>query len=318
MMLSRVADSLYWMGRYIERAENITRILLVTDDISTEALGLDESLAQTAWKDMLAIFPTAQLTRDTPPYAPLALPYLQAFFADGRNPYSVSYSLRRARENARAVREALTLEVFVALNETFHALEAWERKAPTDAPGLRDALSVTHRGVFSIVGAIAHTLPRDEGWQFLRLGEALERLYRSAYVLRVKLPALLGPASGGDVPLHHAQWRTLLRSLASLEHFRRMYGARLEPDVVVPFLLFERQSPRSLRHGAETVLRYISVISGGDESNPAARLMGRLASQLRYADARTLRPEEVGAFLDQVAEQAAAVHDAVDARFFVT
>jgi uncharacterized alpha-E superfamily protein len=170
MMLSRVADSLYWMGRYIERAENITRILLVTDDISTEALGLDESLAQAAWKDLLAIFPAAQLTRDTPPYAPLALPYLHSFFADGRNPYSVSYSLRRARENARAIREALTLEVFVVLNETFHDLEAWERKAPADAPGLRDALTATHRGVFSIVGAIAHTLPRDEGRAALPLG----------------------------------------------------------------------------------------------------------------------------------------------------
>jgi uncharacterized alpha-E superfamily protein len=313
-----VADPLYWLGRYNERAENITRILLVTDDISTEALGLDESVAQDAWKELLGIFPAAELTRDTPPYAPLALPYLRAFFADGRNPYSVSYSLRRARENARAVREALTLEVFVVLNETSHALEAWERKAPADAPGLRDALTATHRGVFSIVGAIAHTLPRDEGWQFLRLGEALERLHRSACVLGVKLPALLGPAGGGDVPLQHAQWRTLLRSLASLEHFRRMYGARLEPDVVVPFLLFERESPRSLRHGADTVLRYITTIARGDEGNPAVRLMGRLASQLRYADARTVHPAGVGGFLDQVAAQAAAVHDAVDARVFVT
>ena len=317
-MLSRVADSLYWMGRYIERAENITRMLLVTDDISTEALGLDETLAHAAWKDLLAIFPAAQLTRDTPPYAPLALPYLHAFFADQRNTYSVSYSLRRARENARAVREALTVEVFVALNETFHALEDWERKPPADAPGLRDALNATHRGLFSIVGAMGHTLPRDEGWRFLRLGEALERLYRSAYELCVKLPGLLGPDASGDVPLHLAQWRTLLRSLASLEHFRRMYGARLEPDVVVPFLLYEAESPRSLRHGADTVHRYIEAIAGADEANPAARLSGRLAAQLRYPDSRTWQPQEVTRFLEHVADQTAAIHAAVDVRFFVT
>jgi uncharacterized alpha-E superfamily protein len=315
-MLSRVADALYWMGRYVERAENITRILLVTDDISTEALGLDAELAMSAWKDLLAIFPAAHISRDTPPYAPLALPYLLGFFADGRNPYSVSYSLRRARQNARAVREALTVEVFVALNETFHAVEGWERKPPGDVPGLRDALSETHRGIFSIVGAIAHTLPRDEGWKFLRLGEALERLYRSAYVQYAKLPALLDADAAPGVPLHHAQWRTLLRALASLEHFRRMYGARFEPDVVVPFLVFEPESPRSLRHGADTVLRYVEAL--GDRGGTAVRIVGRLASELRYADAARVRPSDMPAFLDRVAEQAAAVHDAVDARFFVT
>jgi uncharacterized alpha-E superfamily protein len=315
-MLSRVADALYWMGRYVERAENITRILLVSDDISTEAQGLDGELATSVWKDLLAIFPAAQMARETPPYAPLALPYLLGFFADSRNPYSVSYSLRRARQNARAVREALTVEVFVALNETFHAVEARERKPPSDVPGLRDALTETHRGIFSIVGAIAHTLPRDEGWKFLRLGEALERLYRSAYVLYAKLPTLLDGDSAPDVPLHHAQWRALLRSLASLEHFRRTYGAGFEPAAVVPFLVFESESPRSLRHGADTVLRYVEAL--GDRQDTAVRIAGRLASELRYGDGARLRPTDMPAFLDGVAEQAAAVHDAINARFFVT
>ena len=99
-MLSRVADSLYWMGRYLERAENVTRLLLVTEDFSTETQGLAEDLAQTAWKDMLTIFPSAQLTRDITPFAPLAVPYLQAFFTDQANPYSILFSIRKARENA--------------------------------------------------------------------------------------------------------------------------------------------------------------------------------------------------------------------------
>lgn len=317
-MLSRVADALYWMGRYVERAENITRLLLVTDDFSAEAVGLDENLAQTAWKDLLAIFPAAQLTRETPPYAPLALPYVLSFFADARNPYSVSYSLRRARENARGVREALTLEVFAVLNETFRALEAWERKAPADAPGLRDALTSTHRGLFSIVGAIDHTLPRDEGWLFLQLGEALERLYRSAHVLRTKLPVLLMPAAAGDLPLQHAHWRTLLRSLSSLEHFRKVYGARLEPDTVVPFLLFDAQSPRSLRYGAEAAMRHLADITGADDGPLAARLTGRLAAELRYADDRRRGRQDYSAFLDHVVDEVAKIHDALDARFFVT
>jgi len=108
-MLSRVADSLYWMGRYLERAENITRLLLVTEDFSTETQGLAEDLAQTAWKDMLAIFPSAQLTREITPFAPLSVPYLHTFFTDLTNGYSINFSIRKARENARSVREALTL-----------------------------------------------------------------------------------------------------------------------------------------------------------------------------------------------------------------
>ena len=316
-MLSRVADALYWLGRYTERAEHTTRLLLVTDDFATEAMGLDESVAQAAWKDLLAIYPAAQLTRETPPYAPLALPYLLSFFADPRNTYSVSYSLRRARENARSVREALSLEVFVVLNEVFHALEAWERKPPADAPGLRDALTTTHRGLFSIVGTMGHTLPRDEGWRFLRLGESLERVYRSASVLRTKLPGLLAPVLGGDASLQQTQWRALLRALASLEHFRKVYGARLEPDAVVPFLVFEPESPRSLRYGAQTVLRYLEAVAGGHD-DPAQRLAGRLAAELRYTDAHIARQPDFTTFLDHVAEHSSKIHDATEARYFVT
>jgi uncharacterized alpha-E superfamily protein len=317
-MLSRVADALYWMGRYTERAEHITRLLLVTDDFATEAMGLDENAAHTAWKDLLAIFPAAQLTRDTPPYAPLALPYLLSFFADPGNGYSVSYSLRRARENARAVREALSLEVFVVLNEVFHALESWEKTPPADVPGLRNALTTTHRGLFSIVGAIGHTLPRDEGWRFLRLGESLERVYRSVYVLRTKLPGLLTSVAGADQALQQTQWRTLLRALASLEHFRKVHGARLEPDVVVPFVIFEEESPRSLRHGAHTVLRYVEAISGNGDGNLATQLTGRLAAELRDTEAGIVPKLDVTTFLDHVADETAKIHEAIDARFFVT
>ena len=104
-MLSRVADALYWMGRYLERAENITRLLLVTEDFSSETQGLAEDLAQTAWKDMLAIFPSAQLTREITPFAPLSVLYLHAFFTDQTTrTRSTSRSARRGRTRALCAR----------------------------------------------------------------------------------------------------------------------------------------------------------------------------------------------------------------------
>jgi uncharacterized alpha-E superfamily protein len=317
-MLSRVADSLYWMGRYLERAENVTRLLLVTEDFSTETQGLAEDLAQTAWKDMLTIFPSAQLTRDITPFAPLAVPYLHAFFTDQANAYSILVSIRKARENARSVREALTLEVFLALNEAFRALEAYERKGMPDLPAFRDALSATHKGIFTVVGAIEHTSTRDEGWRFLKLGESFERSYRSALVLRTKLPALLAAEARGDAPLYYTQWRTLLRGLSSLENYRRVYGARLEPSLVIGFLLFDADSPRSLRYGASIVRDYLAAISGPAELTAPARIIGKLYADLRYDDEAQMRRGDFAGLLDRVVGELAKTHDAIATQYFVT
>src|SRR5262245_66081798 len=147
-----------------------------------------------------------------------------------------------------------------------------------DLPAFRDALTATHKGIFTVVGAIEHTSTHDEGWRFLKLGESLERSYRSALVLRTKLPALLAAEARGDAPLYYTQWRTLLRSLSSLENYRRVYGAPLEPRLVLGFPLFDAHSPRSLRHGASDVREYPGTISRPDELTAPARAILKLRS----------------------------------------
>jgi uncharacterized alpha-E superfamily protein len=315
-MLSRVADALYWMGRYLERAENITRLLLVTEEFSTETQGLAEAVAHAAWKDLLAIFPSAQIAAPPSAFAPLSQAYLAGFLLDGANAYSVHYSLRKARENARSVREALTVEAFLAINETFRALEAQARRGAVDPPALRDALGATHKGLFATLGAIEHTFTRDEGWLFLKLGESLERVYRTALVLKTKLPALGSAEPRADVALYYTQWRTLLRALGSLENYRRSWGARLEPDLVVPFLLFDAQSPRSLRYGTEAMKQCLERIGG--EPGPATRLVGRLHAELSYHDQRAAGGAEQAALLDAVVDAVTQAHDAVAAQYFAT
>jgi len=317
-MLSRVADALYWMGRYVERSEHITRLLLVTEDFSSETQGLAEDLAQAAWKDLLTILPSAQLTRPVSAFAPLSLPYLQAFFLDPDNGYSILFSMRKARENARAVREALSIEVWLAINEAYRALEMYEKKALTDMPGLRDALNATHRALFAIVGAMETTLTRDEGWLFLRLGAGMERAYRTALILRTKLPSLLAPESHADQPLATAQWRSLLRCLSSLENYRRIRGARLEPALIVPFLFFDPQSPRSLHAATAAVERCLERIAPGASLTPPARLIGRLAADLRYEDGSLVRNGDWVGLLDRVVDVTGRTHEALAAQYFVT
>jgi uncharacterized alpha-E superfamily protein len=317
-MLSRVADALYWMGRYLERSENITRLLLVTEDFSSETQGLAEQVAHSAWKDLLAILPSAQVAPPVSAFAPMSQAYLVGFFLDLGNKYSVISSLRRARENARSVREALTVEVFLALNETFRALEAHARRGLSDPPSLRDALGTTHKGLFTIGGAIEQTFTRDEGWYFLKLGEALERIYRTALVLRAKLPGLAAAEPRADGALYYTQWRTLLRALGSLENYRRSYGARLEPELVVPFLMLDPHTPRSLRYGLEEVKANLARIGGGGEATTAGRLVGRLHADLCYRDEPPAAGTADTELLDRVIDTMVQVHDALAAQYFAT
>jgi uncharacterized alpha-E superfamily protein len=152
------------MGRYIERAEHCTRLLLVTEDIATEIQGLDESVAQAEWEDLLSIFPGARLVeRAYPAFAPFALPYLSSFLLEETNPYSAFFALRKARENARAVREALTVEVFLNLNDTIDS--GAHAQGPQRFPAFRDAHGHPARAP-GHRGAVEHTLTRDHCWLF--------------------------------------------------------------------------------------------------------------------------------------------------------
>jgi uncharacterized alpha-E superfamily protein len=305
-MLSRVANALYWMGRYLERAENLTRCLLVTEELSTEIHAFNEKLAQAEWADLGGIFPgELDGTSD--------LDHLRGFLAGPRNPYSILSSLGKARDNARAVREALSVEVFVTLNETYRALEAHASGAPADRPGIRGALSATHTGLLSIVGAVEHTLSRDQGWLFLKLGESLERVYRTAAILRAKVPGLLAPPPDTDIPLYHVQWRSLLRSLSSLENYRKLHGARLEPTAVIEFMLFDPHAPRSIRFGAAAVKAHLEEISGTRELTVPARIVGRLHARLCYHDGGPALP-----LLDDVQVELGRTHDALDLLYFGT
>jgi uncharacterized alpha-E superfamily protein len=316
-MLSRVADALYWMGRYLERSENLTRLILASEDTAEEILGLDEDVAWAEWTELERIFPGPEIASDPdrPPPFP-AYPYVYALVFDSRNPHSLQFSLRKARENARAVREALTVEVFISLNETWRELEASGERSSMDAPALRDSLTRIQRGILSTVGAIEHTLTRDHGWLFLKLGEALERVLRTTTVLRVKLPPLLAPEPKLDLPLFYSRWRGLLRGLSSLENYRKVYGARIESADVLAFLVFSADAPRSLRYGTTTVKSHLDRLTEGDGRTSAGRVIGRLAAELAYRDEDLARRGDYLPFLDHVVGELARTHDALSAQFF--
>jgi uncharacterized alpha-E superfamily protein len=319
MILSRVADALYWMGRYLERSENITRLLMVTEEMASEVVGLDENLARTEWHDLQAIFPGPDGAIEAPhDLAALAHDSLAALSVDPRHPYSVLFSLKKARDNARTVREALTIEVFVNLNETYRELEGYHSDRVADRPAFRDALAATHRGILSTVGAIEQTLARDPGWLFLELGGSLERVFRTAVVLRTKLPALSAQQPETDLPLYYSRWRSLLRGLSSLENYRKVHGARLESADALQFLIFDPHAPRSLRFGTAAVKELLEQISGASELSLPARVIGKLASELAYQGEEVLLDGRCLPFLDHVLGELARTHETLSATYFGT
>lgn len=316
-MLSRVADSLYWLGRYLERAENVARLLFVASETTVELEGLDEALAQAEWDDLLAAIPGSEVGGlEFSLEEGLAIPYVRRLLLDEDNPVSVRHSLAQARENARSVREALTKEVFGNLNEVYRGLDRSRRRAARDPVSARQEVVRVHGAILTTLGAIEHTMSRDQGWNFMKLGEALERAQRTLLVLRAKLPVLAHEGVSADLPLFYARWRGLLRSVASLENYRSAHGGRLDPEQIVRFLLFDRAAPRSVLCGVTRIRGYLDRLPGGSATSEADRILGRLHATLSYDDESILGKTELPGFCATSAECLVASHDAIVRQYF--
>ena len=310
-MLARVADALYWTGRYIERAENVARLLMMTSDFCVELDGLDEGLAQAEWNGVLKVLLGAEAPALT--YSAedgMSLPYFRALLTDELNPASVLYSVERARDNARSVGEALTREVYVSLNALGAELRCLQEEGLTDPASGHEAVEEVHRRILTLLGAIEHTLSRDAGWTYLKLGEAMERAHRTATVLRLKLPPLL-MGEEHDGTLRYALARQLLVSLASLENYRRVHGAALEGASVGRFLLFDPAAPRALACCAERMRAYYAGLPAGDSGVAAAgRAIGRLHAELMYEQESVMDGVADGSFFDRALARLGEAHDA--------
>jgi uncharacterized alpha-E superfamily protein len=317
-MLSRVAESVYWMGRYLERSEHLARILLVTEDLSTEILGFNERLAQTEWENLSAMFPGSLVKpvvsrrRHGP-----RLAHESSFFLDRDNPNSIFCCLRAARDNARSIREAITTEVFTSLNETYLEVENYSRSRLTNLSRITNALSSVEKGILSIIGAIDYTLSRDQSWLFIKLAESLERVFRAALVLRVQVPRLCDVQPGEVLPLYDTRWRGLLRNFSSLENYRQSHGAIIQPERVIKYLLCDPYLPRSLQCGVLAVKIYLERISGSEELSLPLKIIGRLHAQLCYEDDRIIGQDNLSEFLESFVHEIAACHEAISRKYFL-
>ena len=304
-MLSRVADSIYWMGRYIERAENVARFLAVNDYLS-----LDFPAGVDLWGPLVAA--TGDQDTFDAGYPEPGRESVATFLTlDRSNPNSIVSSVRSARENARSVRESLTLEMWERLNY-LHILVR-SQDTPQQVP-LGDVIRLCQ----SFSGITDATMSHGEGWHFGRLGRMIERADKTSRVLSVRFLMFLpeGPATAR--PYDDILWAALLKSISALEMYRKAHGL-IVPERVVDFLLLDPEFPRSVRHcmvEAEEALRAISGTPSRRFLNRAEQLLGRLSAELDYLSVGEIVERGVDNFIASLQADLNEVNDAVAETFF--
>ncbi|WP_165072380.1 alpha-E domain-containing protein [Paludisphaera rhizosphaerae] len=316
-MLSRVAESLYWMGRYIERAENVARLLDIGLFMELDAdVGLDEGLGP------VEIALTILACRDAFPMEvgpPSREAVLRFLTFDRSNSQSILSMIARARENARGTQEAIGVDVWSEVNRLYLFLGGTRaQKRFVREPS--SLFNYIKNSCLLIDGMIQNTLPRDEVFHFLELGRHLERIDVLCRILRAKCPGLSKPINGEDSPMHLVHWTSLLRSCSAHGPFLRSERERVEAEGVIRFLVLDSDFPRSIRYGAARCHESLEAISGGDEEAygcEAERILGRLESDLRYLDVAEIFDRGLLQFLDSLQISCHRVSDEIQRSFFL-
>ena len=292
-MLSRVADSIFWMARYVERAENVARFIDVNINLT---LDLGAELASQC--DPL-VTTTGDFQRFAKKYGPATRENVLRFLTfDLENPNSILSCLTAARENARSARETISSDMWEELNRFYLlARDAVRAGVPQ---GDYEFYAQVKRASHLLIGVTDATMSHGEGWHFARMGRLIERADKTSRLVDVKYFILLPSASAVGNTLDLAQWSAMLRSASALEMYRRFRG-RIAPTPVVDFLLLDRDFPRSLRHcvsGAEQSLHAITGTPAGSFGNTAEQELGRLRADLEFTSIDDIIGRGMHEFID--------------------
>jgi len=318
-MLSRTADHLFWMARYMERAENTARMLDVNYQASLMPQSADE--AEKGWKGLLGI---SELSGDfSERYGEITPSSVMRYMvSDAQNGSSIRSCLQAARENARAVRGTLTTEVWETQNQTW--LE-FQRMVASES-FLRDPSStfewVKFRSHLSR-GVTVGTMLQDEAFHFLRIGSFLERADNTARLLDVKFHAVAseyhgtnGSAPGRDTEVDFYHWSGILRSVSGFEVYRKAYRNVIRPEKVAELLILRPDMPRSLAACMQEVVANLKMVAN-EQSTETLRKAGRLQADLQYGRIDEILATGLHAFLTQFLERVNTLGVGVSRDFLV-
>lgn len=311
-MLSRVANSIYWMSRYLERAENVARFIDVNLNLS---LDMPVEFGE-QWAPLVNITGDKELFLSL--YDKVTRENVMHFLTFQReNPNSIFSCVRSARENARSVREIISSEMWEQANHFYIMLK--------DAAKNNSALNHPHDFYTSVKmashlfdGITEATMSHGEAWHFLQMGELLERADKTSRILDVKYFILLPKEQVVGAAVDNIQWSALLKSVSALEMYRK-HAKQISPSKVAEFLLLNREFPRSVQSCLERSASSLRAITGsqrGDFSNVTEKLLGKLLSDLSYTQINEIISGGLHEFLDGLQGRLNQVDDAIYESYF--
>ncbi|MGA2649303.1 MAG: alpha-E domain-containing protein [Terracidiphilus sp.] len=305
-MLSRVADSLYWMSRYLERAENTVRQLDVTMSLM---LDTSDTSAAVRWQRMMASLgkpPGMEWNDDLEAMARMLV-------FDSLNHAAVTFCVNGARENARQVREEISSEQWARLNRLYHQMHSPHAQSQFRA-NINDALASVVDGIHLFKGVSDTTMIHGQGWQFIRLGRYLERAYATATLLEVYQPDLFQPNEQDHSGYQYLELVGLLRCCTSFEAYCQVYTADISSDRILEFLLLNQDFPHAIRYTVDGMRDAIESIQRSGGRRPPDELIaviGRLHAMLGYTTIQEILAGDVGKFLHTIREQCMRIHELI-------
>jgi uncharacterized alpha-E superfamily protein len=294
-MLSRVADSIYWMSRYVERAENVARFVDVNLNLMLDA----PSGADQQWAPLVNITGDHEIFDKSYKEGPTQENVIQFLTFDRDNPNSIISCLRAARENARSVREIISSEMWLQLNK-FYLMVNFAASSGKGFEAAGDFFSEVKLSSHLFTGITDATMTRNEGWHFARLGRMLERADKTSRILDVKYFILLRSVADVGTPIDEVQWVAVLRSASAFEMYRKRHG-RIDPKTIVEFLLLDPEFPRAIRFCLNYARESLHAISGtpiGTFREPAEKVLGQISSDLAYANIDDIMNQGLHEYLD--------------------
>lgn len=311
-MLSRVADAVYWMNRYMERAENVARFV----DVNLH-LALDLAEGREQWEPVVATTGDDPWFREK--YGAATRANVMRFLTfDAQYPSSILSCLRAARENARSVREVISSEMWEAVNKAYLSVQQAAARQDEVLAAPHDFYDAVKLAAQQYVGTAYVTMTHNEAWHFARLGRLLERADKTSRIVDVKYFILLPDPSDVGTAYDEIQWAALLKSASAFEMYRKRWGL-IVPARVVEFLLLDPQFPRSMRYCVTKAERSLHAITGSAHDTAgtrAERCLGRLRSELEYGDAREVVAAGLHEYLDAFQTKVNDVGEAVHETFF--
>jgi uncharacterized alpha-E superfamily protein len=311
-MLSRIAESLYWMSRYLERVDSTARLVEIN---LLHLLEAESAIAEPAeWRPLLAICAAEdQYARAFGSDQITGARVIRFLLEERSNPGSVRTSLRLARENARVVRDRISKEMWECVNELW--LRTVERqKRPMVPERAVEHCRTLRSEVARFHGLTVSTMMRGEAFGFYLLGFFLERADMTARLVDVKYHLLLPDPSLVGSPLDYYQWAALLKSMSGYEAFRRRYNA-LSPVDVAEFVVLDPDFPRSLRFAVDRMAQALGSIGSVRADSPSAAAIGELSDLLAKSTAGSLFEQGLHEFLGRFLEGVSTLHEAVRAEY---